>query len=388
MKIIHRQIFKELITLFGLSTACLLSLIIMGRMLQLRDLFLSQNLGLLDLFQLFFYLCPFFLLLIMPIACMLSVFLTFLRMSSENEHTALKANGVSLYQLLPAPLLFGCLCTVGCYFIAFYGLSWGMENFKSTIIEYAKTRSKLAIQPGVFNRDFPNLTFYAHKVDNSSGELESVFVQDTTIKGTTITVVAPKGRIETNAQKGEINIHFSKGRIFRKQGEELNILQFGTYTVRLPLGELLGGFRFDPNKPSHMSITTLWNLYKYPPPRIVNGSKYYYLKLTTELVKRWTLPLGCLILGLFAFPVACAFRGLRKQYGLLLSMGLFLLYYTCFSVAVSLGETGSLSPHIGLWLPNIVFLAIGCIGIYYTNQEKTLPVMTLLNYWQAWRARA
>jgi len=387
VKIVHRQIFQELVKLFGLSTASLLGLIIMGRMLQLRELFLSQNLGVFDLFQLFFYLCPFFLLLIMPIACMLSVFLTFLRMSSENEHVALKANGVSLYQLLPAPLLFGCACTIFCYFISFYGLSWGMDNFKNTIVEYARTRSKLAIQAGVFNRDFPKLTFYAHKVDSGSGKMESVFVQDSTLKDTTVTVVAPYGKIEANADRGEISIAFRNGRIFRKHGEELNILQFGTYRIRLPLSKLLGGFKFSKNKPSEMSISRLWQLHTDPSQSVINDPMLRQ-KLETELVKRWTLPLGCLVLGLFAFPVACSFRGLRQQYGLLLSMGLFLVYYTFFSVAVSLGETGVLSPFFGLWGPNVIFLGIGCVGIYYANQEKTLPVMILVEYWRAWRAES
>jgi lipopolysaccharide export system permease protein len=387
VKIVHRQIFREHAKLFGLSTASLLGLIIMGRMLQLRELFLSQNLGLFDLLQLFVYLCPFFLLLIMPIACMLSVFLTFLRMSSDNEHIALKANGVSLYQLLPAPLVFGCLCTLCCYFISFYGLSWGMDNFKRTIIEYARTRSKIAIQAGVFNRDFPKLTFYAHKVDSEAGELEFVFVQDSTLKDTTVTVVAPYGRIEADAEKGEMSIAFRNGRIFRKHGDELNILQFGTYKVRLPLGRLLGGFKFDKDKPSEMSIGRLWRMHRDPPQKVLHDEGLRR-KVETELVKRWALPFGCIVLGLFAFPVACAFRGLRQQYGLLLSMGLFLVYYTCFSVAVSLGETGAFSPYVGLWIPNVVFLGIGAVGVYYANQEKTLPVMTLLAYWRSWRAES
>ena len=127
--LLQRIIFKELTGTFLLSLAALLSLILVGRMLQLRELLIGLDLGVLDLGVLFFYLSPFFLLLVMPIAVMLSVFLSFLRMSTERELVALKACGVSLYQLLPAPVMFCVLTTLICYGVSFWGISWGMDNF-------------------------------------------------------------------------------------------------------------------------------------------------------------------------------------------------------------------------------------------------------------------
>ena len=154
MKIVHRQIFKEHLSLFLLIGSCLLGLILVGRMLQLREMLLSQNLGVFDVLRLFFYLSPVFLLLLTPIACMLSIFLTFLRMSADRELTALKASGVSLYQLLVAPIAFGTLCTLFSLYIGLFGLSWGMEQFKHSLIEFARTKTKLSLQSGVFNQAF------------------------------------------------------------------------------------------------------------------------------------------------------------------------------------------------------------------------------------------
>lgn len=85
--------FKELVSIFLLCLGALLSLILIGRGLQLRELFLGLDLGLTDATLLFLYLVPFFMLLVVPVACMLSVFLTFLRMSTDRELVALKAGG-------------------------------------------------------------------------------------------------------------------------------------------------------------------------------------------------------------------------------------------------------------------------------------------------------
>lgn len=377
MKLLHRQIFKELLKLFGLTVACLLGLILIGRMLQLRSLFLSQNIGFFNILQLFFYLTPFFLLLITPIATMLSVFLTFLRMSTDNELTALKANGVSLYRMLPAPVAFCALCTLFTFFISMWGLAWGMDMFKTSLYQFARSHSRFALQPGVFNKEFPGITFYAHQVDNDTGELKFAFVRDQSIGGASVVVVAPEARIVSSPKTAEVHIVFNKGRIYRQSGEDLNVLRFGSYSVRLDLGKLLGDFSFSEEKAKDMTFAALMEI-RNDPSLAPQQTAQFLRKVDTEFYKRLTLPLGCLILGMFAIPIAYVFRGLKQQYGLLLSMGLFLLYYSMFSLGVSLGEAGAIAPAYGLWAPNILYVLVAVFGIRFANQERSLPVLQWL----------
>ena len=386
MKLLHRQIFTELLKLFGLTVACLLGLILIGRMLQLRTLFLSQNIGFFNILQLFFFLTPFFLLLITPIATMLSVFLTFLRMSTDNELTALKANGVSLYRMLPAPVAFCTLCTVFTFAISFWGLAWGMDMFKTKLYQFARTHSKFALQPGIFNKEFPGITFYAHQVDNEKGLLKFVFVRDESIKGTSVVVVAPEARIVPSPETAEVRITFDKGKIYRQSGDELNVLSFGSYSVRLDLGSLLGGFNFAEEKAKDMTFARLSRI-RNDPSQAPQSSPRFLRKVDTEYFKRLTLPLGCIILGMFAIPIAYVFRGLKQQYGLLLSMGLFLVYYSMFSIGVSMGEGGSIPPIYGLWAPNFLYVFVAAFGIKYANEERTLPVIELVQHFMG-RKRA
>lgn len=285
MKILHRQIFLELCKLFGLTVSCLLGLILVGRMLQLRSLFLSQDIGLFNILQLFFYLTPFFLLLITPIATMLSVFLTFLRMSTDNELIALKASGVSLYRMLPAPVAFCTMCTLFTFFISFWGLAWGMDMFKTKLYYFAKTHSKFSLQPGVFNKEFPGITFYAHQVDNEKGLLKFAFVRDESIKGTSVVVVAPSAQIVSTPELAEIKIEFNNGKIFRESGEELNVLKFGKYSIKLDLGRLLGGFNFKEDKAKDMPFSRL-SAIRDNPSLAPSQSPRFHRKVDTEYFKR------------------------------------------------------------------------------------------------------
>ena len=376
-KLVHRQILKEHFHLFFLSLGCLLGIILLGRMLQLREVLLARNVSGLDLMNLFVYLVPFFLMLLTPIASMLAVFLTFLRMSTDRELVALKANGVSLYRLLPAPLIFAVLCTLGSLLVSYHGISWGMENFKGTLLELVRSQTKLALQAGIFNQDFPGLTFYAHKVDEQSGDMEFVFVQDKRQKNITVNIVASKSVVSTDVAQGLLIISFENGHIYRREGAKLDVLRFGSYVIKLSLASLFGrDYSPGERKPSEMSMAELRQLRDDPEAfPDVDASP---LKVEVEIVKRQALPVGCFVLALFAMPIACVFQGLRQQYGLLLSLGLFLVYYTLFSFGVSFGETGTIPPQIGLWAPNILFLGLFLAGIRVASREKNLRLITWL----------
>lgn len=379
MKILHRQIFFELFRLFGLTVSCLLGLILVGRMLQLRTLFLSQNIGFLNILQLFFFLTPFFLLLVTPISTMLSVFLTFLRMSTDNELTALKASGVSLYRLLPAPVVFCTMSMIFTFFISFWGLAWGMDMFKVKLYEFAKSHSKFTLQAGVFNEEFPGYTFYAQQVDNEKGEMRFTFVRDQSNKDGSVVVVAPRAEIIHHPENVEVDILFKNGKIFRQSEDRLNVLKFGTYLVRLDLGKLLGDFNFREEKAKDMTFAQLSEIRK-DPSKAPSQSPRFHRKVDTEYFKRLVLPLGCLILGMFAIPIAYVFRGLKQQYGLVLSMGLFIVYYSMFSMGVSMGESGAIPPIYGMWAPNVLYVFVAFFGIKYANEERTLPIVDWLSH--------
>ena len=370
MKIIHRQILKEHISLFLLIGSCLLGLILVGRMLQLREMLLSQNLGAFDILRLFVYLSPFFMLLLTPIACMLSVFLTFLRMAADRELTALKASGVSLYQLLPAPLVFCSLCTLFSLYVSLFGVSWGMEQFKLSLMEFARTKTKLSLQAGVFNQEFPGLTIYAQQVDLDSGDIRFVFVQDKTSKGFTTTVVAPQGSVTTDSAKEQIRVEFKNGKIFRREGEKLDVLHFGTYLVRLPLGNMLRKMGFERISPKELSFERLLEFDRDEKLMLDTFDQDRARKVKVEIQKRLALPLACLVLGLFSVPIACVFRALKQQHGLVLALGVFLVYFSMLSVAESMGESRLVPPAIGIWIPNVLFSAMGFVFLRQAVRER------------------
>ncbi len=373
-RLLHRQIFLELLSVFALCAGSLLTLLLIGRMLQLRELLFSQSLTFWDVVCMFAYLSPFFLLLLIPIACMLAVFLTFLRMGTDLESVALRASGVSLYQMLPAPLAFCALCTVAACAVSFWGLSWGMENFRATVLDLARTKTQLVLQGGVFNRDFPGLTIYAQQADPARGDLRTVFVQDRTREHIIATILAPTGRVSTDTDRGEIVFHLQNGRIYRQEAAGLSVVGFDTYAVRMDLSRLLSGYNLGSVRPKEMSWERLREL-REDPSVVQDESGRTQRKVEVEIQKRMALPAACFVLGLFALPMAASFGGLHRHWGLMLALGFFLFYYTLLSLGLSLGEAGVLAPVVGLWLPNVLFLAAGVTGLVQAARERGLDIV-------------
>ncbi len=378
INLLQRHIFKEVAMLFGLVCAILLMLIVLSRIVQMRELFFGLELSIFDTIELFVYMSPIFLILVIPIACMFSVFLSLLRMSTDREFIALKAGGVGFYQMLPAPIVFSFICMGLTLFVSLYLLSWGTDNFRSTVLEIANTRAKIVLNPGVFNRDFPNLVLYAKQVDPVSGQLREVMVDDKSRENASVIILAPYGDIVTDVTRGEIVFNLKNGKIYTASEGSNSTLGFEEYVVRLDLDKLLGGFDLGSIRPSEMSWQALLDI--DTEKLMAEDNANYARRIIVEIHKRWLYPFACLALTIFALPLAAMFEGLHRQYGMALALVLFFVYYAMLSFGFSIAESGAVPITAALWLPNLLFFGGGIYGIRLAQKERTPQIISIFRH--------
>lgn len=382
MKLLQRRLFAEHVKTFLLASSVLLLFILLGRALQLRDMLMGLELSVLDTLKLFGYLSPFFMLIICPIACMLSVFLTFLRMSTDRELVALKAGGVSLYQMLLAPLLFSVLCAGLGFFISLHLQAWGMSSFRSEVLSIASSSARIVVQPGVFNKDIPNMVMFARQVDPLSGSMADVMVEDRRSAKGRMTILAPSGDLDADYESGEIIFLMKDGRSYTENDEAMTIIGFKEYAVRLSIDSLFKGVDMGPVKPKEYSWERLYDYENQK--KLSKTNPRMARKIEVERHKRFVFPIACIVLCIFVIPIATSFQGLKQQTGVLMALLLFLTYYSFLMLGISLGESGDLSPRIGLWVPNAIFLMLGLYGMRLADQER-MPRIT--EAWANWKAR-
>jgi len=369
-RLLNRALFRELALTFVLCLTVFLVLILVGKMLKLRQVLFALDLNALDMLKLFLYLTPFFLMLILPVACMIAMFLTFQRMSADRELMALRTLGVSLVQIIPAPVIFLLICSGMSVLISFYGIAWGMDNFQQTMLHLAKTKAQLSLRPGIFNQDFPGLTIFTNQVDRSSGVMHDVFVRDSSSTGSEVSIVAPRGRVLTDNQRGRILFSLHDGRIYRQDEDRIGLLSFSTYNLILNLGSMFEEMDVDRDKPKYMSWSELQAGGEPDQTGTAREGTGQGLSFRVEQHKRLALAGACMVLGLFALPLGWIFEGLKRHYGAILVLSMFFVYYGLFSLGVSLGETGGLSPGVGVWAPNLLFLVLSVGLVRMAVQER------------------
>ncbi|MFP4034266.1 MAG: LptF/LptG family permease [Desulfovermiculus sp.] len=369
LKRIYLENLRELIVIGCMCLAVFVALLLMGKMLRLRDTLVSMDLSLLDIGALFFYLTPFFLMLLIPVAGMISTFLTFQRMSGDRELMALRAGGISLSQILPAPCFFLLLCAGLTLFVSLFGVSWGMERFQHTLLDLAQNKAQLSLQPGVFNRDFPGLVVYAQNVDRESGEMKDVFIHDTTQAKQGVNIVAPSGQVATDHDQGKIYFLLTKGRIYRLAEESMEVLSFSSYRVSLDLSRLLQDVDVDRDEPRYMSWSELTRI-AVQPGKWSEKEPEFFRTVQVERHKRWALAIACIVLGLVALPLGWILDELKRQYGAILIVGVFFAYYAVFSLGIGLGQLGILSPALGVWSPNVLFLGLAAALFRHALRER------------------
>ncbi|MDL2306969.1 LptF/LptG family permease [Desulfovibrio sp. OttesenSCG-928-C06] len=373
---LHRRTMLEMTHTFMISSVFLLALVLLGRGVQMRQLFASLNMTVLDFALLLVYLAPSFLMIVVPFSCMLSVFMTLMRMSSDRELVALKAGGVSILQVLPGPMWFASICCVVTLSLSLFGISWGTAEFRSTILHLANTKAQLNLQPGIFNQDIAGVTLFARQIDPDSGELRQVIIEDKSGSqssvggsGTVLTILAPKAEIVTDEASGDMVFRFWNGKTYIVRGNgSSSVANYRYFEHRLSLSRLLSGYSLDGVKPRDMSWKELKRL-KDDIPNYIEKDPKLASRVLVEMQKRWSLPMACLVLGMFAVPLACSFENTRRQMGVVLALLTFLTYYSLYSAGITLGESGRLSPVVAMWLPNAVFFALGLVGLVMASRE-------------------
>lgn len=368
MRIISRYIFKEILTPFGITFLAFTLIFLLGNLMQLIDMIVQKGVGLWDIVRLLGYTLPFLFVYIVPMAFFISILLGFLRLSSDNEVTALKASGIGFFQLLPPVLILSLGGYLLTSFMAMVAQPWSESALKNLVFNIAVVQAKVTLKERVFNDGFKDLVFYIQKVNNE-GEMEDVFIFDQRQKDIPQTIVAKKGWLIPDPQARSLNLRLGFGTIYNVSlsSRSAQNINFKTYDLILPLDQMVSA-----QKKREKSETELYPLELREKILQTSPGESKYYKYQIEYYKKFSLPFACLVFGMIAFPLGLQSRLAGRAWAVVLGGIVFLIYYLILSLAFSFGEKGILNPLIGLWLPNVIVGAMGGYLFWITWKEKEI----------------
>jgi lipopolysaccharide export system permease protein len=228
-------------------------------MLKLVELVVNRSVPILEIARLFAYILPTFLEVTVPMALLLSVLLSFGRLSADSEIVALKTSGVSLYQMVIPVGAFTVLVTLLALLLAIYARPWGNSNLKASLYEIAKTRASAGLRERVFNDDFAGLVIYVEHVEPPGDRLEGILIADARDPNQRNTVLAKNGFLVSNEEAHSVTLRLLDGSIhtFLPGEKSYHKTDFTTYDVSLNLAVALARFSQREKDAQEMTLTEL-----------------------------------------------------------------------------------------------------------------------------------
>lgn len=351
--LIDRYIFREMLTPFLLGLLGLNGVLIAGRMLTLAELIIGKAVGFTTLFRLLSSLIPSFLIITLPMSCLLATLIAFGRLSADSEIISLKASGVSLHRMLIPVMAFAALTAAAALMVSLSILPAANRTLRELLGEHLARAAGISIQEGVFNDRIPGILLYCEAMDQRSKRMRNVMIRDERSAGSSLIVTGRAGILETTIDNAHLVLTLEKGSI-HQQGDtgEYRLLSFDGYRVSIPLPGRSRALLDD----SEMTLSQLRE-------SIAKGvgDPRYRRELHLQLHKRFALPLSCFIFGVIGISLGIVNRRSGKGGGFTTGLAVFVSYFVLFSFLKSLGQKGALPPPVAIWTPNMLFLSAGLI---------------------------
>ena len=291
---------------------------------------------------------------------MISVLISFIRMSRDNEITALKAGGIIVYRLLTPVLFFCTLATLLTLWINLYAQPWGNRTVEGQGIKIAQSSLNIALKERRFNNIFNGVMIYVNSKDIQTQQLKNVYIEDSRINGKISISIAPAGILFSDAKKMLYTLRLYNGMVNQVDIEtkSVNTVHFTTYDINLDFHPSKLRSR---RKSKDIDEMSLRELLKFKGK--ISTNKELLNSVSMEINERLSIPFACISFGILSFALGLHAGSLRRSSSLNLGFGIFffLLYYLLLVVGWSLGNYRFYPPVVGMWLPDFV---IAFAGIY------------------------
>jgi lipopolysaccharide export system permease protein len=375
--IINRYIIKEMVPPFLINTVFFTFVFLMTKILEITNLVVNYRINLSSVILMLFYSMPQFLEFVIPMSVMMTVLLTFLKLSGDNEIIALKAGGISPYRMLVPVLIFCLVGFVLTGMMTVYGVPWGRLSFKKLAREAAASSVNIGLKERTFSDSFHGVMLYLNKIDMTNKDLIDVFIEDQRDENRVSAVVAPKGRLFFEPGKMAWRLRLYNGTVNRVDlsRKSVDSINFVTYDINLDMGRASPSAAMGPKGEKEMG---LGELVRFIRNSATKGEQYYSALITFH--RKISIPFACFSLGILSLPLGIQSRQTRKAFGLGLGLFSFFFYYLLLSLGKVFGETGAYPPAIGMWMPNIVTAALGIYLFVRVANERPVQTDALWNF--------
>ncbi len=370
VRILSRYLARDFAFGFALTVAIFTLVLVAGTMVRAMD-WLARGVPGPLLFRFFALNVPYTLQFSIPLGALTAVLLLFSRLSSDGELTAMRACGMSLWQIAAPVLALAVAATAATLALAHGASPYSRQQQRNIEAQFRQVDPLALIEPGRWIREFPGHLLYVARRDG--GRLQDVTLYAIPEDGPRRVIRARDGTVARSADGRELRIDLYAVRMEWVESEEPGGRErrrtmtaehypevfridemFRRRAVRLRPGDhtlpqLLAALRDLPAKHPELDPADLL------PQR---------LQLVIEASSRTALAFTCLAFVLLGIPLGIRTRRRESGIGFGISLGVAMLFYFTMVMVGTMSTHPRLHPQLLVWAPILLAEVAGLVLLH------------------------
>jgi lipopolysaccharide export system permease protein len=350
MTILDKYITKSFLSILVFALVAFISIFVIVDFIEKLDDFIGQNVPKLIVLEYYIFQLPYIIVLTLPVAMLLSSLFCIGNLARQNEITAMKASGLSLFRILMPLFILATFVSIGAFFFGEWvvpAASVKMNYITDEYLEKQREGWRKKIRD-VYMRDSQDRHIMIRSFDAVKNVGRMVSIQKYAGEHLVSRIDAEQMCWEDSSwilYNGAIHVFYPDSIQFQKfekmilPNENLTPADFSKVlkkTEEMSYGELeafIEQVKYNGGRPEQWLVDL-------------------YLKIS--------IPFANLIIVLFGAPLSSQKRRGGAATGFGISLAICFIYFGIVKTAQTMGHSGYLSPLVAAWIGNIVF---GCAGL-------------------------
>ncbi len=362
LRILDKYIFREVVLAF-LFGICAFSAVFIGSgtLFKIARYITDYGASFTSVVKIFVYGLPAIVMWTFPMSMLLASLLTFGRLSSSSEITAMKSCGIGFSRIAAPAIFLGLIVSVCAILFNEHVVPWANTAYNNVVYYEIQGNTEMKSQDHVIVKEIRDgkmqRLVYAREYEASSETLRGVTMQEFNDDGKVIHV--------ENADFAEWKDQtwiMHRGIIYDiSEDDRTQTMRFDKQI--LPVKASPRQIVREQKKPEELTMDELKAQIEIMKTQYVSTSK-----LETELYQRVSVPLASLIFALIGVPLGLQPTRNSSSMGFALSVIIIFLYYAVMTLANAIGRSGALAPMYAVWIPNIIGLICGIFLVRRASQ--------------------
>ena len=380
LNLLHRHVLKEVLVSTALAMGLFVFVLLLGNaMRDIAELVAAGKLDFMVFLKLMGLLIPYVAAYALPLGVLTGTLMALGRLSSQQEITAMKSSGISLYQIASPVFVISFIGMIAGVVVNLHYAPQSRLAYKHLMVSAISENPIGFIEERRFIREFPGYVIYM-------GDRDGPLMKDFWIwelddeKRVKLFLRAKEGEINFDKTDNALVLTLRDGTAEQRDDsgsegladEPMRSLFFGELPIELPMGKIFGEKSQRQARIKEMTFSQLMvkrELALAEETEAAEGISKNRMKVQMHMQKSFAMAFSVFSLAIFGVPLAIQVGRKESYANLAIALIIAMTYYFLIIAVSWLEGARALRPDLLIWLPNLIFQAVGFYLIQRANRH-------------------